>query len=363
LINQDNQNYKENIIKLIESQSCICDRYIDISRIDQGAGDGTFSLVFKAKDRNSHNNPCKQKQVALKFFNPLNNNKYRQECFYRESDIIKDLKGQPNILPLIQERTNIEIILENNGISYPFPFMFYSSELANISIKNYIYNSETNALTNVLYFRDICKAVQRIHSNDICHRDIKPGNFLVYKGNYVCLSDFGTAKYMGGKGSSLLNDYPTSPGDRRYAAPELSCGLHFSDEYNCFADIYSLGAILFELFAKTILNSNIYRGNEMNELSLYFSNIPERNRIEIFNNFIDGFAKDKELPNVELFDDTIPKVIAHEVNVLYKYLAALDYRDRLLNFQRIFLKINICEKIIKNRIKIQRWKRRWKHNY
>jgi len=358
------RNFKENFIKLIESQSCICNRYVYISRIDQDGGGGAFSLVFKAKDRNSHNNPRKQKQVALKFFSPLNQDKYRQDCFHRESEILKDLKGQPNILPLIQEKTNIEIILEHSGTPYPISFMFYSSELADSNIKDYIYNSEANALTNILYFRDICKAVQRIHKNGICHRDIKPGNFLIYKGNYVCLSDFGTAKYLGQKGSSLLDHYSTFPGDRRYAAPELSCGLHFSDEHSCFADIYSLGAILFELFTKTILNSNIYRGgNEMSELSLHFHNIPERNRIKIFNGFIDGFAKDKELPNVELFDDTIPKIIANEVDTLYKSLAALDYRDRLLDFKRIFLKINICEKIIKNIIKINRWRKRRKFIY
>ena len=359
MINQNNQNFKENIIRLIESQSNICDRYIDISRIDQDAGDGVFSLVFKAKDRNSHNNPRKQKEVALKFFNPLVTNQYRRDCFNRESDILKELRGQPNILPLIQERTNFEIILKSNGMEIPLPLMFYSSELANNSIKDYIYSIDSTYLTNIIFFRDICKAVQRIHSKDICHRDLKPGNFLVFGGRYVCLSDFGTARYIGQRARPLLEYYSASPGDTRYAAPELSCGLHFSDKHNCFADIYSLGAILFELFTKTILNSNIFRENEMRELSLYFNNIPERNRIEVFDGFMDGFAKDKELPNVELFDNMIPKVIAHEIDLLYKSLAALDYRNRLLDFQRIFLKINICEKIIKNRIIIQRWR----HNY
>lgn len=356
MVNQGNQNFKENLINLIESQKIICDRYIDVCRIDKDAGDGTFSLIFKAKDVNSHKNPLKQKQVALKFFNPsFYGNQYRVECFNRESEILKDLKRQPNILPLIQERTSFQIILEHKKIQFPLTLMFYSSELGRINIKNYIYNSKTTALTNILFFREICKAVQRIHSKSICHRDLKPGNFLVYGKRYVCLIDFGTARYLGQKGRPIQTHYGVPPGDKRYTAPELLCGLHFSDKHNYYADIYSLGAILFELFTKTVLGSNIFRKNDISELCLLFHQIPERNRLKIFDGFIDGFAKDKELPGVQLFDNTIPKVIAHEINFLYKSLAALDYRDRLRDFQRIFLRINICEKVIQNSLKVEKW--------
>lgn len=361
VVNQSSQEAKENFITIIESQKIICDRYTDICRIDKDAGDGSFSLVFKAKDGNSHINPLKQKQVALKFFNPACADQYRQDCFNRESDILRDLKGQSNILPLIQDKTNFQITLEYNGMQLPYTFMFYSSELALNNIRNYIYNNETKALTNIIFFREICKAVQRIHNKGICHRDLKPGNFLVYGDSYVCLSDFGTARYLGQKGGHIrdYDYYGAPPGDMRYTAPELLCGLHFSDEHSLYADIYSLGTILFELFAKTILSQNIFRGNEMMEILAYFHQTDQKDRIEIFDSFIEGFAKDKKLPSIILFDDTIPKVIVHEVDSLYQSLAALDYRNRLRDFQRIFLKINICEKVIKNRFKIEKWK----HNY
>lgn len=359
VVNQSSQEDKENFITLIESQKIICDRYTNICRIDKDAGDGNFSLVFKAKDGNSHKNPFKQKQVALKFFSPLCDNQYRQDCFNRESDILRDLKGQLNILPLIQEKTNFKITLKYNELSIPITLMFYSSELALNNISSYIYNNETKALTNIIFFREICKAVQRIHNIGICHRDLKPGNFLIYKNNYVCLSDFGTARYLGQKGVHILDYYGAPPGDMRYTAPELLCGLHFSDEHSCNADIYSLGTILFELFTKHILSSNIFRSNEMSEMSATFHQTDQRKRIEIFDDFIEGFAKDRKLPSIKLFDDNIPKVIIHEVDSLYQSLAALDYRKRLRDFQMIFLKINICEKIIKNRFKIERWK----HNY
>lgn len=364
MTNQSDQSLEESIIKLIESQSCICDRYIDIHRIDQRAGDGKFSLVFKAKDKNSHSNPRRQKIVALKFYNPLINDKYREDCFYRESDILKNLKGQPNILPLIQGRTNFRIVVPYNKMEIPISFKFYSSELAESSVENYIYNSDIDPLSKILLFREICKAVQRIHSKNICHRDLKPGNFLIFKGNNICLSDFGTAKYIGHKGHSLLENYPGAPGDKRYTAPELLCGLHFYDKFNYLADIYSLGVILFELFTRHILNLVVYKSiNNIIGLSSNFHIIPEEKRIYIFDDFIDGFAKDKGLPNIELYDDALPKVIAHEVDDLYKNLAAFNYKDRLIDFQRIFLRINICEKIIRNLNKVKKWRKKRRINY
>ena len=106
--NQNRQNQQESYIRLIESQKIICDRYVDICRIDKNAGDGQYSLVFKAKDNNN-----KRRWVALKFFNPLKyGDSYRLECLQRESDILKELREQRNILPLIQEKSDLNLILE-----------------------------------------------------------------------------------------------------------------------------------------------------------------------------------------------------------------------------------------------------------
>ena len=333
-------NPRESLIAVIESEQLICDRYCDIKRIDPVAGDGCFSLVFKAKDKFQK----KRKEVILKFFNPLlYADQYRYASFLREADILKDLKGQRNILPLIQEKTQITVNL--NGI--PFPLVFYSSHKAKFSVKHYIYNEKTGSLTNILFFREICKAVQRIHRREICHRDLNPGNFLVFGKRYVCLSDFGTARYFGRNASSMKEHYHTPVGELRYTAPELLCLLYFSDPLNHYADIYSLGTILFELFTKTVLSANIFRENEIIDLISLFYQIPERERKSAFDQFIDGFAEERELPSIRLYDETLPKSVAQEIDRLYKNLASLNYKRRETNFERIFLMINICEKVIK----------------
>jgi len=355
-ISQNRQSQQESYIKLIESQKIICDRYVDICRIDENAGDGNFSLVFKAKDIQN-----KKRWVVLKFFNPLQiGDSYRFECFHRESEILKDLRGQYNILPLIQEKTALNLLLETkDGLPFSLNLVFYSSELGRFNITNYIYNQKTDYLTNILFFREMCKAVQRIHKKKIIHRDLKPGNFLVYNKRCVCLSDFGTARYSRPKGTPIRNHYVAPVGDIRYVAPELLFGgLHFSDHHSFCADIYSLGAILFELFTKTILSDYIFKEDEIGAILVNFHTIPENKRIEIFDGFIGGFSKNRELPSIKEYDTNIPKDLVHEVDMLYRSLACLDYRRRQSDFQRIFHRINICEKVIKYHKKIERWRKK-----
>lgn len=340
---------KEAWIKVIESQDSIDNRYVDIRRIDPHAGDGHFSLVFTAIDKQAK----KEKRVAMKFLNPLVGEPYRQQCFHREADILKDLRGQKNILPLIQEKSRLNLDL--NGI--PFALFFYCSYLARYSVKKYIYEESADWLTNILYFREICKAVQRIHRKTICHRDLKPDNFLVFGKRYVCLSDFGTARYFGPTGNPFPFSYPHPVGDMRYTAPELLCGLHFSDPLNYSADIYSLGIILFELFTQTQLGSEIFRNGERIELIKDFSSIPERNRATVFGEFIEGFSKDRGLYSVRMYDDSIPKAIGQEIDRLYWGMASLDYRKRKMDFEWIFLRINICEKVIRYYDKYEKWEK------
>lgn len=340
---------KEALIKLIESQQYIDDRYSDIKRINRNAGNGCFSLVFTAKDNLTKG----QKRVVLKILNPFIDD-YRKQCFDREANILKKLKNQKNILPLIQEKT--EFFLKKNGVFFPIPLNFYSSHLARFDVSQYIYKEDSNYLTNILFFREMCKAVQRIHGKKIYHRDLKPGNFFVYNKNNICLGDFGTARYFDEKAATILSSYSYPVGDMRYAAPELLCMLYFSDYHNYCADIYSLGLILFELFTKTSLGPYIYGNEEQKDLIMHFRAIPEKNRIKVFDEFIESFAASKNLFSVRIYDETIPKAIANEVDILYKGMACLDYRMRMKDFERIFLRINICENTIKYFKKIDTWK-------
>lgn len=100
-----------------------------------------------------------------------------------------------------------------------------------ISIKNKI-----DDLTLKIFCYQMLRSVLYLHSNNICHRDIKPHNFFVKK-HMVVLGDFGSAKVMRSNRNSNVS-YICS---RYYRAPELIFGYKFYDKS---IDIWSLGTVM-----------------------------------------------------------------------------------------------------------------------
>jgi len=332
-------------LKLIESQKILSDRFTDIKRLDSKGGEGNFSLVFTAKD----NSLKKGKEVILKFFNPERTiDDYRRNSFIREAAILKKLKGKRNILPIVTDLTNIliSITLPTNGSNFNLYLSYYASHKAKYSLNDYIYKQEGTYIKNIMFFREIVKATQRIHGLRICHRDLKPGNFLVFPSGYICLSDFGSAHDYNSE-IQLLSSYELIEiGDPGYRALELICGLPTSENLFFTSDFFSLGAILFELFTRSVLNDNILRNDKLNVMIQVIQSQALKERIYVFNQIIEELASNHPLPSIRKFETKIQKVVAFEVDKLYKSLATLDYRKREISFENIFRRINICEKTI-----------------
>lgn len=86
---------------------------------------------------------------------------------------------------------------------------------------------------------EICEALNAVHAQDIIHRDIKPKNILLTGNGRVKLSDFGIAHLPR---SEITSYQPGTPG---YRAPELETNR----EVTTAADVFSLSAVLFELWS------------------------------------------------------------------------------------------------------------------
>jgi eukaryotic-like serine/threonine-protein kinase len=90
-------------------------------------------------------------------------------------------------------------------------------------------------------FLKICAAVSHAHRNLIVHRDVKPSNILVDPIGEPKLLDFGISKMLDDSGAAKVTQAGLMTPE--YASPEQVDGQPIS----IATDVYSLGAVLFEL--------------------------------------------------------------------------------------------------------------------
>jgi WD40 repeat protein len=88
----------------------------------------------------------------------------------------------------------------------------------------------------------LARAMQYAHEHGIVHRDLKPANVLLTEDDTPKVTDFGLAKRLGAEGLSADGDVMGTPS---YMAPEQASGK--AREVGPGADVYALGAILYEL--------------------------------------------------------------------------------------------------------------------
>lgn len=91
--------------------------------------------------------------------------------------------------------------------------------------------------------RTLAEAIDSVHCAGVLHRDLKPSNILLTESGELKVVDFGLAKLRDDSSSSITGD--TVLGTPCYMAPEQAVGESHSITKQC--DIYSLGAILYEL--------------------------------------------------------------------------------------------------------------------
>jgi len=107
------------------------------------------------------------------------------------------------------------------------------------------YAATLNIRKRLELFRAVCSAVQYAHEHSVVHRDIKPTNILVTEDGAPKLLDFGIAKVVGASEDAarqltVAGERPMTPA---YASPEQVRG----EPVTAATDIYSLGAVLYEL--------------------------------------------------------------------------------------------------------------------
>jgi TolB-like protein/Tfp pilus assembly protein PilF len=192
-------------------------------------GRGGIGVVYRARDR--------RQIVALKRILPYHGDSRETLVrFRREAETAASLI-HPNILPIYD--------ISEGDEELPFFSMKFAGGGSLLDAAPALRGEPRRA---VALMAKVARAVQYAHGQGILHRDLKPGNILLDGRGEPLVSDFGLARCL--EPTSNLTRTLTPFGASDYVAPEQidPAGVG-SGKLGPMADVYSLGAILFDLLA------------------------------------------------------------------------------------------------------------------
>lgn len=209
---------KEKATKL---QGLILDnRYKIISKI----GVGGMADVFKGEDT------LLGRPVAVKI---LHSN------FAGDDDFVARFKREAQAAGKLSHPNIVSMYDVGFDQGYHYIVMEY---IEGETLKEYITRHERISIDNAVKFTiAIAEGLEHAHAMGIVHCDIKPHNVLITKQGRIKVTDFGIARAMNA-GTTMM--YTNSiMGSAHYLSPEQASGK----PVNGSTDIYSLGAVLYEM--------------------------------------------------------------------------------------------------------------------
>jgi eukaryotic-like serine/threonine-protein kinase len=188
-------------------------------RIERTLGRGAMATVYLARDEEL------QRLVAIKVLaEQFGSDEGIRTRFLREARLASRL-SHPNVVQVYDANAagaQLFIVMEHVP----------GSTLANCGKLSY-----HEAVGLVL---QACAGLQHAHDAGLVHRDVKPANLLLREDRVLKVTDFGVARAAD---TTQLTKQGTVLGTAAYLAPEQAAG----ETVGPAADIYSLGAVLYEL--------------------------------------------------------------------------------------------------------------------
>lgn len=210
--------------ELDEHEEKIANKYI----LGEFIGKGKFGSVYKGKKIGIG---IDEKIVAIKF------------------------EAKNTNIPLLKKETRILEYLARNGLQDRVPIIYWyglhrndyicvvMSYLGNISL------TESTSISLESWFHSAIDILEKIHLYGVIHRDLKPGHFLFYNGNWK-LIDFGFACFVSDETDSKKLEYVI--GTPNY----ISYNVHLGKEPGKKDDMVSLGYIFLEKYRGLSWTSN-----------------------------------------------------------------------------------------------------------
>jgi len=212
-----------------EIQPDVAGRRFGPYRLIRELGRGGMGAVYLAvRDDEQY-----ESEVAIKLVRPGLDTDFILRRFRRERQILARLQ-HPNIARLLDGGTS------SDGTPY-----FVMEYIQGSWITKYATEHDLTVEERLRLFLPVCAAVEHAHRNFIVHRDLKPGNILIDLSGTPKLLDFGVSKLLiaGERDSSDTQSVGMMTPD--YASPEQI----LANPVTILSDVYSLGAVLYELLS------------------------------------------------------------------------------------------------------------------
>ncbi|EJD46885.1 kinase-like protein [Auricularia subglabra TFB-10046 SS5] len=193
-------------------------------------GTGAYGSVVAAKHRHTGVG------IAIKRISSISSKKILTKRCLRELKLLHHFRGHKNITSLI----DLDIVVNANG---DFDEVYCYEELMEADLHAIIRSGQplSDAHFQSFLYQTLC-GLKYIHSANVLHRDLKPGNLLVNADCELKICDFGLARSdSSSNGSGFMTEYVAT---RWYRAPEIM--LSYAN-YTTSIDVWSIGCILAEL--------------------------------------------------------------------------------------------------------------------
>lgn len=187
---------------------------------------GGMATVYEARD------PRMDRQVAVKVLN-------------------RDLSEDPSFLARFEREARTIASLEHPAIVAIYDFGEQDGQsflvmryMRGGSLVDHIRHGRLSLDKSLAILGRVAGALEHAHDHGVIHRDLKPGNVLFDLKGDAYLGDFGIA-HLSGEATRLTSTGAVI-GTPAYMSPEQ---VHGDVELDGRSDVYSLGAILFEMLS------------------------------------------------------------------------------------------------------------------
>lgn len=277
--------------------------------------------------------------VAIKRINQISSLLVARRTL-RELKLLRHLQGHPNIISIrdlfLQSPVSKSIVLGNGSMSN-FDELYIAQDLMDADLCHIIQSKYPLSEVHCQRFLyQLLCGVKAMHTANVIHRDLKPGNILWKHDGELRICDFGLARGLGEDGSSdavelNLTNYVAT---RWYRPPEI---LMYRASYGKPLDIWSVGCIFAEMLGRKVFLPG-QSGTEQLHLILQKLGTPPNEVIDRIpsvkcQNYIRRLPRYPPYPFSKRFPTSSPEGTMHPIyDDSICFLVALDLLEKMLAF-------------------------------